>query len=207
MKIIAFDGADGTGKSTQAEILTGRLLAQGKRASLVRPVFLLLDPWRLRGDGLVSATVSPRMQRLNRSGRRVRADRVRLSLRFLFGYLYAVATYAYIRIAFRRDDYVICDRYLYQYLYDIFGSAAASVAKVLPRPDRLFWIDGSIDLLRARSAKPLEETDLRYCEAVLRFYQELAEPLHFIRIDAADDVQSIHERALRNLPSPGGLGA
>jgi thymidylate kinase len=205
MKIVAFDGADGTGKSTQAEILTNRLRADGKRATLIRPVFLLFDPWRIRDGGVVSAAVSPRMQRLGRTDRGLRPNGARPSLRSLLGYVYALATYAYIRLAFRRDDYVVCDRYLYQYLFDVFGPSAASVAKVFPRPDRLFWIDASIDLLRARSEKPFDEAQVRYYEQVLRFYQDLAGPLQFIRIDAADDVQSIHERALHELPPPRGV--
>ncbi len=198
MKIVAFVGADGTGKSTQARMLTERLEGEGKQARCVRPVFLLFDPWRLRGRAPATEALSPRMRRVAESGRAGRGS----MLRAYAGYLYALAIYAYMRSAFWRLDYLVCDRYLYQYFYDLFGASAVSVAAAFPRPDVVFWLEGGLDLLQGRSATPMTEEEGRYYACALAYYRDLARRLPFVRLDASADAHAIAEEARRRLPAP-----
>lgn len=204
MKIVAFVGADGTGKSTQAAMLAARLAGEGRRTRCVRPVFLLFDPWKLRGRAPATEALSPRMQRVSESGGAGRPGRGPSRLRATVGYLYALATYLYMRSAFQGLDYLVCDRYLYQYLYDLFGDAAVSVSTAFPRPDVVFWLDGGLDLLRRRSAAPMGEEEQRYYGRAIAYYRTLAQRLPFIHLDAGADPQRIGDEARRRLPAATG---
>lgn len=201
MKIVAFVGADGTGKSTQAGMLATRLAREGRRVRSVRPVFLLFDPWKLRGRAPAAEVLSPRMQRVAGAGGGGRGDRGGSPLRAAVGYLYALATYVYMRSAFRGLDYLVCDRYLYQYFYDLFGDAAVSVSTAFPRPDVVFWLDGGLELLRRRSATPMAEEEERYYGRAIAYYRTLAQRLPFVHLDAGADPQAIGDEARRRLPA------
>ncbi|MGQ0797177.1 MAG: dTMP kinase, partial [Methanobacteriota archaeon] len=164
MHLIALVGADGMGKSTQARKLTERLVAAGRRARVVRPVFLLFNPWRIRKDGRPIRAVSPRALRVD--ARRMGA------LRPLVGYIYAVLAYAYIRAFLRRDDFIVCDRYFYQYFHDLAGRAAPGLARAFPRPDVTVWLDGGIEILVSRiDGASLEPREREYFKGVLEFHR------------------------------------
>ena len=188
MHLIALVGADGMGKSTQARRLTDRLLAAGRRARVVRPVFLLFDPWRIRGNGEAIRSVSPRSLRMG-GPRRTGA------LRSFVGYVYAVLSYAYMRAFLRRDEFVVCDRYFYQYFYDLAGRAAPRLARAFPRPDVIVWLDGGMELLMSRIDRaPLDPGEREYFKQVLDFYRVLAGELGFVRVDASADERVVGER-------------
>jgi dTMP kinase len=187
MQLIALVGADGLGKSTQARRLVGRLAEEGHRAACVRPVFVLFDPWRLRGDGAIRS-LSPRTIRTR--GRRRPGP-----LRALLGYVYAVATYAVLRTAHRRTDYVVCDRYFYQYFYDLYGPRARGLARAFPRPDLTVWLDGSLDTVLSRvDETSMDVREKEYFKDVLGFYRGIAGELRFVRVDASDDERAVSER-------------
>ncbi len=196
MQIVALVGIDGTGKSTQAKLLTAKLSAVGYRAKCVRPVFLIFNAWRLpEGDGLALAT-SPRMLRLRMNGSQ--GSKPRLGPPFttivrIIGYLYAVVSYLYLRILFRKEHFVVCDRYLYQYFYDIFGSNARGIALSFPRADLTFWLDGRVDSIRPRIKDPSLDRGEEYLESVSKVYQNLSHDLGFFRIDAHQDEESIRK--------------
>ncbi len=189
MHLIALVGADGMGKTTQAQRLTDRLVARGYRATCVRPVFLLFDPWRLRDRGAPVPRLSPRTARMKGNGGR--AGRVAPVL----GYAYAMLTYAYIRTFLRRHEFVVCDRYFYQYFYDLAGRSARNLARSFPKPDLVLWLDGAMDVLLGRiDPAPKNPAEAAYFEDVLEFYRGLASDLGFVRIDAGADETSIGDR-------------
>jgi len=181
MHLIALVGADGMGKSTQARRLGARLAADGRRARVVRPVFLLFDPWRIRRNGPGVPSVSPRTARVAGLWRRQ-------ALRSVVGYVYAVLTYAYMRTFLRHHEFVVCDRYFYQFFYDLAGRAAPRLARAFPRPDLIVWLDGGMDVLMSRIDRaPLDPGEREYFKEVLDFYRELAGELGFVRVDASAD--------------------
>ena len=203
MKLVAIVGADGTGKTTQANLLARRLHEQGFSVECVRPVFLLFDPWRLRGAREADAALSPRLVRLRASG--TDADGRRRASAFAAattaaGFLYAVATYLWLRTAFRGRQFVVCDRYFYQFFFDLSGPSAAGLAKAFPQPDLVFWLDGDLDLIRSRSdAPPTRPSEVDYYESALAFYRELAPGLGFVRIDARMGAEEVSGSILRIL--------
>lgn len=195
MRLLAIVGADGTGKSTQAQRLARRLDELGYKAACVRPVFLLFDPWRLRSGRGTTRTLSPRLQRVGNGSSRRHAPRLATTMA---GYGYAVANYLYLRAHFRDAQFVVCDRYFYQYFFDLSGPSAEGIAKSFPRPDIVFWLDGDLDLVRQRSdAPPRTPSEERYYEAALAFYRDLAPSLGFVRIDASRPVDAVAEEILK----------
>lgn len=205
MRIIALVGADGTGKSTQAARLAARLAAMGYRTKKVRPVFLLFDPWRLRPGG--HAGLSPRRLRLRRERGPGNGDsgRTKEAIVAAAGYIYALLSYAYLRAFLRGTEYVVCDRYFYQYFYDLAGSSADRLARAFPKPHIVFWLDAPPEVLRARIDIPPNGHEMTpYLDTVVGFYRGLAEDLPFVRIDATAGEQSVEEDIWKHLTKGAG---
>ena len=197
-RIVALVGADGAGKSTQAERLASRLQASGHRTRRVRPVFLLFDPWKLGSSS--QRGLSPRRARLHGFAGGGNAYRSKTALRALAGYLYAILCYAYLRTFLRKEEYVVCDRYFYQYFYDISGQWAATFARSFPRPDVVYWLDAPANLLRSRIEKiPNGHEPREYLDAVVRYYRAVAPDLGFVQIDASAAAGAVEETIWNNL--------
>ncbi|MEE9288932.1 MAG: hypothetical protein V3U69_05010 [Bacteroidota bacterium] len=195
MKIVALVGVDGTGKTTQARNLVAKLGVTGFRAKYVRPVFLIFDPYRLSTGRRLGLATSPRMVRLRMEesrGGKLRYGFPIATMVKIIGYFYAIVVYSYLRVFLRKEQFVVCDRYFYQYFYDVFGSGARRIALSFPRPDFVFWLDGTIELIRARIDEPPSRNgDIAYIESVVRLYRDLSQDLSFVRIDAGINRQSI----------------
>ncbi len=117
----------------------------------------------------------------------------------VFGYLYAAITYCYLRTLLSKEEFIVCDRYFYQYFYDLFGPGGAeSIALSFPRPDFIIWLDGSIELICSRiDRQPCHEGEIGYLKSVIRTYRNLSRPLAFIRIDIGMDERSIADAVWR----------
>lgn len=200
MQLIALEGADGTGKTTQAKLLVNRLTSMGFRATYVRPVFVMLDPWEHGGTKLAEV-VSPRKRRLrfDENGKS-RTHRTSLAwiLARLLGYMYAMAFYGLLRARYRGEEFVVCDRFFYQYFYDLYGPSAVKFARAFPRPDLVVWLDGNVEILgsRKRDEKGSEEQP-EYLESVAGVLRTLEQDLRFQRVDAGGDVEARGEAIWR----------
>lgn len=198
MRIVALVGADGMGKTTQAQLLTDKLTATGHDAARIQPLLTLFNPWGDDTDSAMGKALSPRLRRAEAD----QARGARLSLpwlvRALAGALYAVASYAFLRARFRRRQVLVCDRYFYQYFYDLLGTSARGIALTFPRPDVAFWLDGSPELVRSRTADENLQGDWHpYYESLMRYYREIAGPLRFIRIDAEAPASEVSDTIWR----------
>ena len=161
-------------------------------------MFLLFDPWKLGSSSRHG--LSPRRARLHGFAGGGNAYRSKTALRALAGYLYAILCYAYLRTFLRKEEYVVCDRYFYQYFYDISGPWAATFARSFPRPDVVYWLDAPANLLRSRIEKiPNGHEPREYLDAVVRYYRAVAPDLGFVQIDASAAAGAVEETIWNNL--------
>ncbi len=185
MKLVAIVGSDGSGKSTQSRLLLQSLSDNGYKAKSVRPVFIIFDQWKDEGSARIGRAVSPRLMALSRAKEGNGRARLRHFAAGVLGYGYATVAYLFLRLQFRRQDYVVCDRYFYQYFFDLFDHRAESISQAFPRPDICIWLDCSPLTLysRLRQDEGGHES-IQYLESVQKFYAKISTGLGFIRVDA-----------------------
>ncbi len=195
------------GKTTQAALLSSRLRAGGYDAASVQPLLVLFDPWGGAPDSRMGKSLSPRLQRARTNETGKRGVSLARTSRALLGAAYAAVSYAFLRLRFRRHQVVVCDRYFYQYFYDLFGDSAEGFALMFPRPDLAYWLDGSPDLVRARTADENLQGDWGpYYQALMQYFRRIAGPLRFVRIDASATPEAISESIWSDLVAAIGGG-
>ncbi|HZD02278.1 MAG TPA: dTMP kinase [Actinomycetes bacterium] len=186
--LIAFEGVEGAGKSTQLELLRGSLEELGHKVVATRepggtPMgervrSMLLDP---------SSTLDPRAEAL------------------LFAAARAQLVEQVIRPALDRDEVVLCDRYLHSSLAyqgvarglgceEIATINRFATAGLLPDVVVLLRLDPAEGLARRHGSRDrIECQDLgfhrRVAEAFLRL--AAAEPERFVVIDAAQPAERV----------------
>ena len=202
MTIVAIVGPDGCGKTTQAKMLVDRLMDRGHKAICVRPVFVLLNILT-RSKNNDTSPISPRETRTSKTSDSCGhewAFSPRMVFMYLLGYPYALATYILMKFYLSRTKIVVCDRYFYQFFFDLFGDWSETVIKFFPRPDITFFIDGDLDLLYSRMDDSFDvSVSRRYYTGVLDLYRNTSKRYGFIQIDANLDKESINNSIFRQL--------
>ena len=184
---MAIEGVDGCGKTTQAKMLVDRLRKNGHEAMYVRPIYLILNLIRVKGTNTNS--VSPRMSRASNN----KSSTIQRSFMGLLGYPYAVATYIYMKCA-SRDKIIVCDRYFYQFFFDLFGEFSEKVIRIFPKPDIAFFLDGDLDLFYSRMDNSFDTSvDRDYYTGVLSLYRRISQRYGFIQLDANLDKEEIND--------------
>lgn len=208
-EIIALCGIDGTGKSTQAELLGARLEAQGRRTKLLwcrwdpflaRPAVRLLDRLSRRGTGGAerSSHVAPDNRRALKS--RLLSSRLIRSLwTTLMVVDYGLQIAPRLLIARHSADVVIVDRYRHDVLIDLSaGGELMNTPRLLrwmlPEPDRLVILDVEEDVAFAR--KP-DSLDIKYLSDRRRLYLRLAEVTGASVIDTNASSEDVGEAVFR----------
>lgn len=186
--IVAIEGLDGSGKTTQAMMLVERLKGAGYNAVYVRPLYIFI------GEKKVSDGISPRRARVGGSNI---FKRVALGIA---GYLYALACYLKMRFAPGKGKVIVCDRYFYQFFFDLFGRSGASVAAMFPRPDIVFFLTAELNTLYSRMAGISDRAVERdYYQATGQLYDALSEEHGFIRIDAGLGREEVNDVIFEHL--------
>ncbi|MCK4251788.1 hypothetical protein KAX97_10090, partial [candidate division WOR-3 bacterium] len=178
---MAIKGVDGSGKTTQAKMLVDRLKKNGYETMYVQPVYVLLDLIHLGKEDKNS--VSPRRARVSEISNK-KLSIMRRALMGLFGYLYALVTYIFIKFT-SRNKIIVCDRYFYQFFFDLFGNWSESIIKFFPRPDIAFFLDGDLDLFYSRMDNSFDASVSRdYYSEVINLYKKISQKYGFVQIDA-----------------------
>jgi thymidylate kinase len=193
---VAIEGIDGCGKTTQARMLVDRLKMNGYETTCVRPVYVLLNLMRLRVRDKNS--VSPRKTRVYETPNKNPAI-IQRAFMGLLGYLYALATYIFLKV-YCRNKIVVCDRYFYQFFFDLFGNWNGNVIKFFPKPDTTFFLDGDLDLFYSRMDNSFDASVSRdYYSEVLNLYKKISQKYGFIQIDAKLNKEAINGVILTHL--------
>lgn len=183
-------------------MLVERLKRGGYKAMYIQPVFILLNILTRSRDNDV-ALISPRKTRTsqmsNSDKHRKRFFSKKLFMTLL-GYPYALTTYLFIKFYLGRNKIVVCDRYFYQFFFDLFGNRSQNVIKFFPRPDITFFLDGDLDFLYSRMDDSFDASVGRdYYSAILNLYRRISKKYGFIRIDANLNKEVINDMMLRSL--------
>ena len=71
---------------------------------------------------------------------------------------------------------VVCDRYFYQFFFDLFGGLSKKVIRVFPKPDITFFLDGDLDVFYSRINSPSDAMVSRdYYMSATNLYREFAD--------------------------------
>ena len=180
---MAIEGVDGCGKTTQAKMLVDRLKRGGYETTYVRPVYVLLNLIRLGEEDKNS--VSPRRTRVSGiSNKKSFYSIMQRALMGLFGYPYALATYILMKFHYR-NKITVCDRYFYQFFFDLFGGWSENIIKIFPKPDITFFLDGDLELFYSRMNDSFDTSVSRdYYTDVLNLYRRISQKYGFVQIDA-----------------------
>ena len=192
---MAIEGVDGCGKTTQAKMLVDRLRKESYEALYVQPVFIILNVLT-RSKGNDVTPISPRKTRTSqmsdsdKHGKRFFSKKLFMSL---LGYSYALATYIFMNFT-GRGKIIICDRYFYQFFFDLFGNWSETIIKFFPRPDIAFFLDGDLDIFYSRMDNSFDASVGRdYYIDVLNLYKRLSQKYDFIQIDAKLNKEEIND--------------
>lgn len=200
--IVAIEGSDGCGKTTQAKMLTDRLRREQYKAIYVQPAFILSN---ILCSKTSTISISPRKARIAKIGNSKSHgifSLIRKSLMSLLGCLYAFGSYVFMALYLGRNRIVVCDRYFYQFFFDLFGNLSEKVIRIFPKPDTTFFLDGDIDLLYSRMSSPSDVlVNRNYYVEVTNLYRKISGKYNFIRIDAGLDKQRINDIIFGHLVS------
>ena len=184
---MAIEGIDGCGKTTQAKMLVDRLKKNGYETLYIRPIYVLLDLIRLGGRDKNS--VSPRRARVSNK----KSSIIQRALMSSVGYPYALVTYVFMKFRYR-NKIMVCDRYFYQFFFDLFGEFSEKMMRIFPKPDIAFFLDGNLDLFYLRMDNSFDASVGRdYYTDVLNLYRRISQKYGFIQIDANLDKKAIND--------------
>jgi len=188
MPIIAIIGIDGCGKTTQARMLVEQLVNEGYKAMHVQPVFAILNILPPSVQSKLESILSPRKIRTTQPNspmkRIIRG--IRSFLGGILAYPYALLSYMLLAFYSRKNRMVICDRYFYQFFFDLYGNRSQKIIKVFPKPNVAYFLQGDLSLLYSRMSNPsdLAVSKVYYTE-VNDLYKNIARKHRFIEIDAS----------------------
>lgn len=200
--VLAIVGIDGSGKSTQAKMLTNRLNESGYNAVYVRPTFLFVNILtRYKYNSFVP--ISPRLSRTSLSSKKRTGtilSHIKKFVLCLFGYPYALISYIIMNLYFGKNKILVCDRYFYQFFFDIFGELSVYIIKFFPKPNISFFLDGEIDFFYSRMDDSFDVgVSKSYYLQVLDLYRYFSIIHNFISIDAKLSRKEINDIMFSNL--------
>lgn len=196
MSIIAIEGIDGSGKTTQANLLKKKLEDEGYEVEYIRTIFMLSTMISKKvGSKKKNLMPSPRKKIIKEESEVGRSDITNVFKGFfftVFAYFYGVISYL---IIFHRSKnrIIICDRFFFHFFYDVYKDHAFFIMKLFPKPDLVYFLDADIDVICSRMDQEIDKnTKKSYFLKVQKFYREICEDYEFIWINANSDVEKIN---------------
>ena len=172
-RTIAIVGSDGSGKTTQAELLVERLQTVGYDAQYVHALYYLSD--NVPCADRLRRQLGPRKTRTQNSGVCSPLYLVRRALFGWFGFWFALLTIGIVSVRFHnRSQIVVFDRYYHQFFYDVYDSSSLPLSRLLPQPWRMIYLDTDHFTVQTRMGTDDQAVDRQYYATVIDLYDECA---------------------------------
>jgi len=195
--LIFFIGIDGSGKTAHALTLCKELSEKRIRCTYVRPRYALfrlipsvLREWVDRRPHISprNITISCKTQKSS-NGRSIGVLKILITIPLL---VYAFITY-FLTIRPLLDEFiVICDRFFFDWFYNMWGNVSTALIRLLPRPDIAFLLDVPVTIAFSRMHYALDrQIPLGYYESLRNWYLMLARQQGFFIVDSSGDFEEV----------------
>jgi thymidylate kinase len=200
MKIISISGLDGSGKSTQAQMLQTYLEKQGKKVQYFHVIqFSLVQKIKIFRDNhclVCRFTKAYRKTATMKEKSVIKANLLQIQLRKIFLLIDILRFKAFKRKLIRENyDFLITDRFFYDNIVNISylskRNTPSSIEKYLPAVDFAFYIKLEPEAIMSRDSIPDQGID--YLKAKKKLYDMFAILWNFNFIDGSKDKNAIHE--------------
>ena len=177
-------------------MLVDRLGNNGYKVVYVQPIFILLNILACSENKNITL-ISPRVistSLMNDANERRKSIFIKKMFIGLLGYPHALATYLFMKFHLSRNKIVVCDRYFYQFFFDLFGNLSGKIVKVFPKADVTFFLDGDLDLFYSRMDNSFDASVGRdYYTESINLYRRISQKYGFIQIDANLNKEAIND--------------
>jgi len=193
--LIFFIGIDGSGKTAHALALCRELSRKGIRYVYVRPRDALFRfiPLVLRGWIDRHPHISPRNITISRKTQSYKHSQSVGILKIpvtIFFLIYAFIAYFLSIRSLRSEFVVVCDRYFFDWFYNLWGNASMALIRILPKPDIAFLLDVPTTIAFSRMHYVMDkEISPEYYGSLRDWYLTLARQQSFFIINSSGDFE------------------